>query len=62
MRLHEASNGVYGAPKIHDDLKDEGRRHGRKRVARIMREQGLYGKTPKRFKPGPASRHAVDAI
>ena len=49
-RLHEASKGVYGAPKIHDDLKDEGRRHGRKRVARIMREQGLCGKTPKRFK------------
>ena len=50
VRLHAASKGVYGAPKIHDDLKDEGRRHGRKRVARIMREHGLRGKTPKRFK------------
>lgn len=50
VRLHEASGGVYGSPKIHDDLKGEGRRHGQKRVARIMREQGLYGKTPKRFK------------
>jgi transposase InsO family protein len=50
VRLHEASKGVYGAPKIHDDLKDEGRQHGRKRVARIMREHGLRGKTPKRFK------------
>jgi hypothetical protein len=50
VRLHDASKGVYGAPKIHDDLKDEGRRHGRKRVARIMREHGLRGKTPKRFK------------
>lgn len=50
VRLHEQSKGVYGAPKIHADLKDEGRDHGRKRVARIMREQGLCGKTPKRFK------------
>jgi transposase InsO family protein len=50
VRLHEASKGVYGAPKIHDELKDEGRQHGRKRVARIMREHGLRGKTPKRFK------------
>lgn len=50
VRLHEASDGVYGAPKIHHDLAEEGRRHGRKRVARIMREQELCGKTPKRFK------------
>lgn len=50
VRLHEASKGVYGAPKIHDDLKDEGRKHGRKRVARIMRTHGLRGTTPKRFK------------
>jgi putative transposase len=50
VRLHEASDGVYGSPRIHDDLKDEGRRHSRKRVARIMRKQGLRGETPKRFK------------
>jgi transposase InsO family protein len=50
VRLHAASDGVYGAPKIHDDLAGEGRRHGRKRVARIMKDKGLCGKTPKRFK------------
>jgi len=50
VHLHQASNGVYGSPKIHDDLKDQGRWHGRKLVARIMREQGLRGRTPKRFK------------
>jgi transposase InsO family protein len=50
VRLHEASDGVYGSPKIHDALKDENRHHGQKRVARIMREHGLCGKTPKRFR------------
>jgi transposase InsO family protein len=66
VRLHEASKGVYGAPKIHDDLKDEGRRHGRKRVARIMREHGLRGTTQKRFKtttvPDPAAAARADLI
>jgi putative transposase len=66
VRLHGASDGVYGAPKIHDDLKDEGRRHGRKRVARIMREKGLCDKTPKRFKtttiPDPDAAARADLI
>ena len=66
VRLHEASKGVYGAPKIHDDLKDQGRRHSRKRVARIMRENGLRGTTPKRFKtttvPDPAAAARADLI
>ena len=66
VRLHEVSKGVYGAPKIHDDLKDEGRQHGRKRVARIMKEHGLRGKTPKRFKtttiPDPGAADRADLI
>lgn len=66
MRLHGASKGVYGAPKIHDALKDEGRRHGRKRVARLMREHDLCGSTPKRFKtttvPDPEAAQRADLI
>ena len=66
VRLHEASKGVYGAPKIHDALKDEGRRHSRKRVARLMREQDLRGSTPKRFKtttvPDPEAAQRADLI
>ena len=43
-----ASDGSYGAIRIHEDLKDEGFRVGRKRVARLMREHGIVGVTRRR--------------
>jgi len=39
----EASHDIYGAPRILDDLADEGINVSRKRVARLMRELGLAG-------------------
>ncbi|MCA2216322.1 IS3 family transposase [Jidongwangia harbinensis] len=38
IAVHAASNGTYGAPRIHAELADAGLRHGRKRIARRMRE------------------------
>ena len=38
--VHEASRGVYGAPKVFAELRRRGVRTSRKRVARIMRENG----------------------
>jgi uncharacterized protein YqgV (UPF0045/DUF77 family) len=49
-QAHQASKGRYGAPRIHAQLRRQGRRHGRKRVARLMRAAGLHGRTPRRFK------------
>jgi len=40
---HKKSRGTYGAPRIHEDLKAEKLRVGRKRVARLMKEAGLVG-------------------
>lgn len=48
--LHCASRATYGAPRIHQDLKAAGERVGRKRVARLMKQQGLRGKCKRRFK------------
>ena len=41
--IHRESRSTYGAPRIHAELRDEGWRVGRKRVARLMREAGLVG-------------------
>jgi transposase InsO family protein len=40
---HARSRGRYGAPNIHADLRDEGIRVGKKRVARLMAAEGLQG-------------------
>jgi transposase InsO family protein len=65
-QLHEKSKGRYGAPRIHAALRRTGRRHGRKRVARLMRTGGLRGKAPKRWKkttvPDPGAAIGVDLI
>ena len=39
--IFEASRRTYGSPRIHAELRAEGVRIGRKRVARLMREAGL---------------------
>ena len=40
---HAASKGTYGAPRVHAELADAGIRVGRKRIARLMRAEGLAG-------------------
>jgi putative transposase len=40
---HAQSRGTYGAPRILEDLREQGWRVGRKRVARLMRAAGLRG-------------------
>jgi putative transposase len=43
VELHAQSRGIYGSPRILEDLFEEGRRTSRKRVARLMRAAGLRG-------------------
>lgn len=46
--IHAVSDGNYGSPNIHAELRDEGTRVGRKRVARLMRRAGLRGVSRRR--------------
>jgi putative transposase len=55
--IHEESNGEYGSPKIHGELRRRGTRCGRKRVARLMRKDGLKAKTIPKFKATTNSKH-----
>lgn len=50
VAIHDESNGTYGAPRIHGQLRHDGISCGRKRVARIMRHRGLAGRCRRRWR------------
>jgi putative transposase len=47
---HERSRRTYGSPRVHAELRSQGTRVSRKRIARIMRQQGLAGRLRRRFR------------
>jgi len=49
-RLHAESDGTYGSPRMHLELKAAGYRYGRAKVARLMRQAGLKGCPKRRFR------------
>ena len=55
---HAASGKRYGSPRIHADLKADDQHVGRKRVARLMREEGIEGQRKRRFRVTTDSRHS----
>ena len=46
--VHASSHGTYGAPRVHAELKAQGRALGKKRVARLMRATGIAGVSRRR--------------
>ncbi|WP_286351995.1 IS3 family transposase [Geobacter sulfurreducens] len=57
-QIHRDSKGIYGSPKVHKELRRRGKRHGKNRIARLMRKDGLYAKTKRKFKVTTDSRHS----
>ena len=51
------SNGTYGSPRMHVELREEGIEVGLHRVARIMQENGLKARQKTRFKKTTDSDH-----
>ena len=49
--IHAQHQKRYGAPRIRQELKKRGQRHGTKRIARLMRADGLRGRCARRYVP-----------
>lgn len=47
--IHIASRKTYGAPRVHQELRRQGIPCAPKRVARLMRAEGLVGRCRRRF-------------
>jgi putative transposase len=60
LEIHERGRRNYGRPRIHDKLKKQGVNVSGKRLARVMREQGVRGKVKKKFVVTTDSDHPLE--
>ena len=58
---HERSQGTYGSPRLVLELVDEGFEVGRKRVERLMKEEGIVGVHRRRGRFGLTQQNPADA-
>ena len=60
--LHAQSRQTYGSPRLVESLRQKGRRHGRNRVARLMKGMGLAGRQKGRYRVHARTqqRRAID--
>lgn len=61
MTIHKHfsdSRKTYGVPRIQYALRKEGKCHGKARISRIMKQEGLIPKAAKRFKVTTNSQHS----
>src|SRR5215207_8865084 len=56
--VFQLSNETYGSPRLTRELQDQGLAVGRRRTARLMRENGLKARQLRRFKRTTDSQHA----
>jgi putative transposase len=62
QEIYDDSRGTYGWPRVHRQLRRDGVHVSRKRVARIMRRQGLIGRCRRRWTRTTFSDANVAAI
>jgi transposase InsO family protein len=56
--IHRDSRGLYGSPRIYQELRRRGIKVNKKRVVRIMRKYGIRAKTKRKFKKTTNSNHS----
>jgi len=59
---YDDSRKTYGSPRITVDLRESGETCNKKRVARLMRINGIAAKTKRKFKITTNSRHDQPAV
>ena len=55
--IHAESRKTYGSPRVHAELVADGFEVSRKRVARLMAEEGIVGRRKRAFKKTTDSNH-----
>ena len=61
-QIHIDSDGVLGAPRIHDELRDMGERCSLNRIARLMAKDGIRGIPQKKSWANKASGQRPDDV
>jgi len=49
-QIHKNSRETYGTPRVQMELRAQGQRHGRNRIGRLMRQEGISGRQRKRYR------------
>lgn len=55
--VHRASRSTYGSPRVFRELRAQGHRAGRNRIARLMRREGIVVRRKRRFRATTDSKH-----
>jgi len=55
--IHDASDGNYGSPRVHEELRDQGKVVSLNRVRRLMKKNNIAARHKKKFRATTDSRH-----
>lgn len=55
--VHAQSRRTYGSPRVHAELKAKGHRHGKHKIARLMRQHRIVTVHRRKFKVTTDSKH-----
>jgi transposase InsO family protein len=57
QEIYEKNRRVYGSPRVTEELREQGNRCGKNRIARIMKDNGIRAEVKRRFKKTTDSKH-----